>query len=170
MPDGLEWRQPEALRRFYQLNQDGHELASLRFKSSYGSLATGQYGSASWTFKRTGFLAPKVSVREPGSEAALALFTPGWSGGGWVAFNSGKRFHLRQTNFWGTEWSFEAEAGGAVVTLTAHAGFFKQGGAVRVAESAADLPEMPVLLLLIWYVRLLMHEDASGGAAAAAAT
>jgi hypothetical protein len=25
---GLEWRQPEVLRRFYELSQDGHEIAA----------------------------------------------------------------------------------------------------------------------------------------------
>ena len=61
----LEWRQPEALRRFYQLTQGGREVASLWFEKSYGSLATGAYGQAMWTFKRTGFLSPKGSPIAP---------------------------------------------------------------------------------------------------------
>jgi hypothetical protein len=64
----LEWRQPGALRRFYQLTHDEREIATLRFESSCGSLAAGECGQAKWTFKRTGFLSPKISVREAGSE------------------------------------------------------------------------------------------------------
>jgi len=160
----LEWRQPEVLRRFYQLTQDGREIAMLRFESSCGSLATGQCGQTQWTFKRTGFLSPKISVREAGSEANLALFSPGWMGAGCVVFNSGRRYHLRHTNFWGTEWAFEAEDGTAAITLSGHQGFFKQGGAASVTQSAAGLPETPVMLLLIWYLRVLMNEDASAAA------
>src|ERR1017187_4420548 len=42
---------------------------------------------------------PKISVREAGSETNIALFTPGWMGSGWVVFCSGRRYHLRHTNF-----------------------------------------------------------------------
>ena len=163
----LEWRQPELLRRFYQLTQDGQEIATLRFENSYGSLATGEYGPAKWTLKRTGFLSPKISVREAGSETNLAVFTPGWMGTGWVVFSSGRRYHLRHTNFWGTQWAFESLPGdgrSAVITLSGNQGFLKQGGAVAVAQSADGLPETPVMLLLIWYLRVLMNEDASAGA------
>jgi hypothetical protein len=164
----LEWRQPETLRRFYQLTQDGREIATLRFESSCGSLATGVCGQAKWTFKRTGFLSPKISVREAGSETNIALFTPGWMGSGWVVFSSGRRYHLRHTNFWGTEWAFEAEDGTAAITLSGNQGFFKQGGTATVAQSVAGLPETHVMLLLIWYLRVLMNEDASAGAVVAA--
>jgi hypothetical protein len=47
-------------------------------------------------------------------------------------------------------------------------GIFKQGGHARVAESAATLPETPVMLLLIWYLRVLMNEDATAAAVIAA--
>jgi len=165
----LEWRQPGALHRFYQLTQDGREIATLRFEKSYGSLATGVCGQARWTFKRTGFLSPKISVREAGAETDLALFTPGWMGSGWMVFSGGRRYHLRHTNFWGTEWAFESEDGSAAITLSGNPGFFKQGGTATVAQSAVGLPETPVMLLLIWYLRVLMNEDASAGAVVAAA-
>jgi hypothetical protein len=37
-----------------------------------------------------------------------------------------------------------------------------------VTQSAAGLPETPVMLLLIWYLRVPMNEDASAGAVVAA--
>ena len=88
-------------------------------------------------------------------------------GTGWVVFSSGRRYHLRHTNFWGTQWALESLPGddrSAVITLSANQGFFKQGGTVAVAQSADGLPETPVMLLLIWYLRVLMNEDASAGA------
>lgn len=159
----LEWSQPET-RRFYQLTLNGGTIATLRFEKSIGSLATGECGSSKWTFKRSGFLSPRVSVREAGSETDLAIFTPGWTGRGWLVLNSGRRYQLRPTKFWGTEWAFEAEDGSAAITLSGPHGLFKHGGYARVAPSAAALPETPVMLLLIWYLRILMNED---GAAAA---
>lgn len=157
----LEWRQTESFHRAYQLTLDGQEVAALRFEKSCGSLATGQSPQGRWTFKRTGFLSPKVSVREAGSDSDIAVFTPSWGGGGWVAFRSGRRYHLRHKNFWATEWAFESEDGAPVVALAGPHGLFKHGGNASVSPAAAGLAESTVLLLLIWYVRVLMNEDAA---------
>ena len=166
----LEWRQPEARHRLYQLASNGQTIATLRFEKCSGSLATGEYAQKQWTLKRTGFLSPRVLVREAGSNIELAVFTPGWTGSGWLSFASGGRYHLRSTNFWATEWAFEAEDGSPIVLLTGPHGLFKHGGHASVTESAAALPETPVMLLLIWYLRILMNEDAAAGAVIAACT
>jgi hypothetical protein len=163
----LEWRQAE--RRFYQLISSGQEIASLRFAKACGSLASGACGDRRWTFKRTGFLSPRITVRAEGSETTIAEFTPNWHGGGWVVFDSGRRYQLRNTNFWATACAFEGPDGAAAVTLSAHAGLFKQSGVIEVARSAAALPEAPVLALLVWYVRLLANDDAGAVALIAAA-
>jgi hypothetical protein len=166
----LEWRQPEALHRSYQLTQNGDAIATLRFEKYGGSLATGEFGQAQWTLKRTGFLSPRVLIRQTGSDQDLATFTPTWTGSGWLALNSGRRYQLKSTNFWATEWQFQAEDGSPMVQITGPHGLFKQGGHVKVTESAASLPETPLMLLLIWYLRILMNEDASAGAVVAACT
>ena len=160
----LEWRQPEFLHRAYRLTDNGQEIGSLRFESIAGSRATAQCSGQTWTFKRIGFFATRITVREPGSDNDLAVFTPTWTGGGSVDFNWGSRYHLRKKNFWGTEWAFEGADGTAAVSLSGVHGVFKEGGAASVAPSAAGLPETPVLLLLIWYVRILANEDAGAGA------
>jgi hypothetical protein len=164
----MEWRQPEAVVRYFELMHDAHLMASLRFESRCGSLARGECDGRTWTLKRTGFFAPRVTVRVAGSEADVAVFTPGWMGGGWVAFPAGPRYHLRATDFWRTEWAFETEDGRALLTLAGRPHLFKDGGAATIAPPAAGLPETPVLLLLMWYVRVLTHEDASAAAVVAA--
>lgn len=165
----LEWRQPETLRRSYQLTLDGQEVATLRFEKLLGSLATGEYGQRRWTFKRTGFFSPRASVREAGSETDVATFTPNWGCGGSIAFASGRHYKLVHKNFWGTEWAFRAENGTDAIVLSGPHGVFKAGGSARVAQSAAGLPETPLMLLLIWYLRVLMNEDAGGAGGMAAA-
>jgi len=157
----LEWHQPEALRRRYELSAGERTIGSVRFESGFGSLATAEFGELAWTFKRTGFFSPKITVRAAGSDVELAVFSPGWMGSGWLVFSSGRRYHLRHTNFWATEWVFEAEDGSAAVTLSPKAAFFKQGGKASLSAGAAGLEEAPILLLLIWYVRVLMNEDAA---------
>src|SRR5215472_10520854 len=135
----LDWRQPEALKRHYQLGHEAETVATLKFEKSCGSLATGVFGADQWTFKRSGFLSPRVSIRKAGSEIDHAIFTPSWTGSGWAAFDTGRRYHLRATNFWATEWAFEAEDGSQLVVLTGPHGRFKQGGDIHVGASATGL-------------------------------
>jgi len=158
----LEWREPE--RRLHEVSCNGEVVAALRFEKGWGSLATGECGGSRWTFKRTGFLSPRITVRQVGSETDIAVFTPSWSGCGWVVFNSGRRYQLRPLNFWRSEWAFETEAGTPAITLAGPKGMFKHGGTSQVAREVAALPETPVLLMLMWYVRLLMNEDAAAAA------
>src|ERR1039457_4413046 len=123
----LEWRQPEVLSRFYQLTDNGREIATLRFESSCGSLATGECGQARWTFKRTGFLSPKdlrarsrlrdqhraIHARLDGQRLGGLLFRPALS--------------LAAHEFRGTEWAFEAEDGTAAIALLRQSRFLQAG-------------------------------------------
>jgi hypothetical protein len=59
----LVWSQPKAMRREYQLSNGNELVGWLRFEKFSGSLATAEVASQNWTFKREGFLHPRVTVR-----------------------------------------------------------------------------------------------------------
>ena len=155
----FEWSQPEAFRRAHLLTANGLNVGSLNFEKGSGSLATAACAGDAWSFKRVGFLSPRVSIRKAGSDSDLAVFTPTWSSGGTVEFAGGRRFGLRCLSFWGCDWAFEDEQGQPVVTLHGPKGFLKSGGESRVTDVGAGLQETPLLLMLLWYVRLLANED-----------
>jgi hypothetical protein len=103
---------------------------------------------------------PSIDLEWARNSHAPLPFTRSWTGTGWVAFSSGRRYHLRQTNFWGTECAFEAADGNPAIVRGPH-DVCKQGDDTAEAQSVAGLPEAPVLLLLTWYLRILMNEDAA---------
>jgi hypothetical protein len=165
----MEWRQPKAFHRFYQLVMNGQEQGTLQFQGP-GSLAKGDYGGKQWTFQRTGFWKPRILVREVGSELDVAEFAPNWNGSGAVKFASGVTYGFKHTNFWRSEWVFEAADGTAAVTVHGPSGALHQHGEVLVSEAYAQSPDVPVLVVLIWYVRVLMNEDAASAATVVAVT
>lgn len=124
-------------------------------------MATAEWGEQRWTFKRAGFWSPKVTVRVAGSERDAAVFTPKWKGGGELVFGDGRRFTLKSLSFWGAQWAFESEDGAEVISVHGPHGLIHSKGEVSVGLAAGRLPETPILLLLIWYLRLLMQEEAS---------
>ena len=166
---GLTWVQPRALRNEYQLIADGKTLASLRWEKAFGSLATAEAADGRWTFKRVGFLRPRVTVRAEGSEADVATLEPGWMGSGVLQFSDGHRYRWANTSFWGGEWAFASEAGTVLVRFLP--GYSrKKRGTVHVESEARTLQHLSLLLLLGWYLVVLMAQDTAVIAATVVAT
>jgi hypothetical protein len=166
-----KWQQPEALKRFHRMTVNGEEAATLRFVKNWGgSLATAEYAQGIWTFKRSGFLSPRITVREPGGQSDLAVFIPKWTGGGELRLSSGRNFALKSLNFWGGDWAFEDGRDVPVLTLHGPHGFLKNSGEITINSAAAGPAELALLAVLIWYIRLLMDEDAAAASTTAIIT
>lgn len=85
------WTQPRMLRDEYRLMRAKEVVGSLIFRSGWGTLATAEHPTGSWTFKRVGFLRTRVTVRAVGAVSDLATFHPTtWSGGGAVELPDGQ--------------------------------------------------------------------------------
>ena len=89
----LIWRQPSATKDEHELRDGDQLVATLRFKSALGTLATAETADGCWTFKRVGFWHPRVTIRECGAEADLAVFRNNtWSDGGQLDLPGGRAF------------------------------------------------------------------------------
>src|SRR5262245_8229272 len=102
----LEWVQPSAMRREFQLKVDGETAATLRFRTAFGSLATAETADGSWTFKRVGFWKTYVTICASGSDKEIAAFRPNtWTAGGTLEFADGRQYRA-DTNFWMSKYQF----------------------------------------------------------------
>lgn len=161
----LRWSQPSALKREYELHAGDDVVATLRWQKTFGSLALAETAGGSWTFKRSGFLRPKVTVRMLGSEMEVGVFKPGWGGEGTLRFSEGPCYEWQNTSFWRSEWAFANDAGESLVHFKPEPAFFKQSAEVKVELCAVALPELSLLTVLGWYLMLLLSEDSAGAAA-----
>ena len=168
----LYWVQPKAFARWFELRTDDQQFATLGWETSCGSLARGSTADGDWTFKRVGFLNPRVTVREAGSEVNLATFWPRWLGDGTLEFAYGVSFRWQSTNFWGTDWIFSAADGTPLLALKEGsrdrkiANLFKTESLVEIHAEARRLTELPLLVLTGWYLMILRQEDAAAASAA----
>lgn len=160
------WTQPKAMSRAYELRNADSLIGHLCFEKSCGSLASAQVAGQKWTFKRVGFLAPRVTVRSANLEADIAVFRPHWGSGGILHFADGHQAWWRCTNFWGSRWAFLGSDNHIVVQFTHHEGFFKASAQLEFERSSVALPEFALLAALGWYLMILAADDAAAAAAA----
>jgi hypothetical protein len=160
----LLWIQPAARKREHELRAGEEVVATLRFQR--GSLADAEADGHHWTFKRQGFWQPRVTVRVAGSDADIAIFRPHWAGGGTLELADGRAVRLASANFWQSEWVWQ-EKDRPVIRFKGRHGIVKAKGAVEIQPGAAGLPDIPLLVLLGWYLILLHADDAAAASTAA---
>lgn len=166
----LVWVQPARLQQAFELNASDDVVATLRFERA--SLASGETAEQKWTFKREGFWHPHVTIRVPDSDDNVAVFKPAWTGGGSLELPQGRLLRFGAANFWHSQWDWSDVASqAALVHFKSHAGLMKREGQVDIETEALTDPELPLLVVLGWYLLILFARDsAAAGTAAVVAT
>jgi len=167
----LFWVQPRALEREFELRSECGLCGRLRFEKALGTLATADSAQGRWTLKRSGFLNPRVTIRKSGRYADVAVFWPKLWGGGWVDFADGNRFQWKSFNFWGTAWGFAGVREELLFTMkpgaekTKLSDLLKTQAVVEIVTHPDGLAEMPLLIMLGWYLMIMQQEYSATAAA-----
>jgi hypothetical protein len=156
----MKWVQTNAKERTYELRVGDDVVARLRWQKPSGSLALGEAAGGKWSFKRTGFFSPKVTVRAAGTESDIAVFTPDWYvGQGTLEMAGGTRYRWVTTSFWRSEMAFCNKAGQPLVQYKPEWLLQLAAAKVEVAPAGAAVSELSLLTVLGWYFMLLLAED-----------
>jgi hypothetical protein len=156
----LKWQKVKKSSLEYTLVSGEVEVARLRYRKHFGTLATAESGDGCWTFKRVGFWQNKASIRACNAEDDLAVFkNDTWSSGGTLAFASGSQFNAT-TNFWMTRLEFQTPQGEVLVRFH-HKGVFSMTAEVEITPQAGSLPELPLLVLFGWYLLIMLYNDST---------
>jgi hypothetical protein len=158
----LEWRQPTALKRAFELRSGDSVLGTLEFLKTLGTLAAARAGGRCWTFKRSGFLNPIVTAREEGSETDVATFRAKWTARSGTLELKGGAVTLRALNFWGSEWGVEDPTAGLLMRIH-EKGVVHFSATYEVTEAGKRRPDLALLLCFTWYILVLMSEDSPAG-------
>ena len=164
----LVFAQPRAMERSFELRAGADLVASLEFRSAFGSLASAATTSEAFTFKRVGFFSPRATARREGSARDLAVYTPRWtSHDGGVALASGEQLRFGAANFWGTRFALGDAEGRTLATFGPEpethrfSDLFRTQALVTVDPAASVRPDLALLLLFGWYLVVLHHQDAA---------
>lgn len=159
----LKWTQPGAFKMQYELFAGDELAATLRFRSAFGSLATGESADGCWTFKRVGFFQTRVTIRVCGEEADIAVFRNNtWSGGGALELPDGRKV-LVTTNLWQSNLEFKTESEETLLRFQS-AGLIHLSALVEIQQEAIGLAELPWMVMLGWYLIVMMNMDTAASA------
>ncbi len=160
------WSQPNAMVRYHEFRIDGQLYATLRWNKMYGSLATAVCRAGRFTFKRTGFLRPSITVRREDSDSNLAVMTFEGSAivntlavvRGRVDFESGEVFTFKKVGLRKPRWAFYTRSGISLIEfLKIRAG--KPRVQIVIKEEYRRIPYVHILLVLGWYAIVLDYEE-----------
>jgi hypothetical protein len=165
----LRWTRPSMLGRQYELTAGPDVVGGLKWESMFGSLATAEAAEGTWTFKRAGFLSPRLTVRKPGSDSDLAVLRIGFKGDGILHGPQRRNYQWQRINFWRSEWAFASETGRQLISFDPDFSLLKHAATVKVEPEALRLEDLSLLTALGWYVMLLLSEESAGVTASSAA-
>jgi len=155
----FEWVPAKGSKRTYELRCGNQVAGWIRWPKMFGSLAEAQFGERQWTFKRGGFLRPHVTVRLAATGEDAGVLEHSWTGGGMLHMANGRSFPWDRKGLWSHRFAFCDASGSELVVVEPKVGLLRRTGKVQVSQKAEQLPELPVLLLLGWYVTMLMADE-----------
>lgn len=164
MGPGLQWTRDSSSKRNHLLSSAAGLAGKLSFVKSCGSLAEGETAQGAWTFKREGFLHPRVNVRRPGSDVTIGILSLSAIGNATLTLPGGAEYRFSISGWCRDHWRFD-KGGRPVVRFER-----THGGAQATIESSGDDQHtLSLLLLLGRYIPLLVDADDAAMAASMAA-
>ena len=146
-------------KRIYELSEDKKVIASLFWMKDVGTLAEGSSVEGKWTFKRTGFFKPIVTVRKLNEEKNYATLKFSWTGESELSLSNGKKYFLKNLNIWRGEWGFVDEKENIILQTVPN--YNKRGADGFVYLNYKNIPkeDLYLLILLNWYIIVSYSEE-----------
>ncbi len=164
-PSNLSWQQPQAMKAEYELRAGDELLATLRKTAMFGTAMDAEIGASRFTLKTEGFVRSRIKIREADAAGEPAVFgRAGFLGAGQLALPDGRSYRWKMTSFWGGRWAFLDDSDRPLVSFASRNRFLRAGCDVEIAPGALARPELPVLVLLGWYLLLRIREDSAAAA------
>ncbi|MFL6237570.1 MAG: hypothetical protein ACJ76N_30910 [Thermoanaerobaculia bacterium] len=162
----LSWQQPRAFRAEYELRAGDELLATLWSGSSFGATMGAKIGASEFSLMTEGFFQDLIAVREVGAVGVAAYFRKG-AVEGQLALPDDRDCRWKVTSFWSSRWAFVDDSDRPLVSFQARSQFFRAGCDVAIDPGALVLPELPILVILGWYLLLRTRDDSAAVAASA---
>ncbi len=142
----------------YELRCRDEVVAALFPIKASGTLYAAVAADGRWTFKRSGFLSPRVTVRRPGEETDVATLMLNWPRSGKLTFDDGRVYQWRAAHRRQHYSKWMDESGAIVAKLTSWASPGRHDAQVEIAPATSGVRDLSLLIMLGWYCVILGPE------------
>jgi len=154
----LRWIQTVSGVNDYELYAGDELVATLHFPPTWGvkrSAATGETVDGCWTFKSA--WGGDAAIYAYGTENEVGRFRCDKENAGVLELPDRRKLLLLPITNWMSRPSireFQNESGVTLVRLTSTPGWTRRSGTVLIQPNAANLPELPWVVMLMWYLAM----------------
>jgi hypothetical protein len=163
---------PSLWQRYWELRGDGDALyATLRVTRGLWRRADIDAADGTWRFRREGFFRSRILAHAPGFDnpVATARFASFMSTRkATIELAIGRRYTWKLTRFFRGEYALFGDSETPILVLR-RTGLFRMEGRLEMSATARSLEEAPLLVTLVWYLRLLRRHKRHAALIAAAA-
>lgn len=139
-------------------------VGALHWTSSWSSLAIAESADGKWTFKRVGFIHPKIAIRNAGDKSDLYAADVNWGGEATLILPEHGTFRWT-SNVWHTKWILLDNDAKEVMRIEL-SGFVNVNGKLTIEQPTIPGPTLSLLALLGWHLIMnVLSDDASSAAA-----
>jgi hypothetical protein len=159
----LTWTQTVSGVDDYELHAGAQLVATLYFPPSWGvkeSAATGETSDGCWMFNS--HWGDGASISTCGADHELGRFTKDKGDTGAVELPGGRQLLLVPLTNWMSRPAvreLQTESGAPLARLTITPGWTRLSGTVLIHPAAANLPELPWAVILMWYLAMADASD-----------
>jgi len=158
------WVKPSWLRREYQLIADGDPIATLRFSGMFSNEVTVYGLGEQWVFNRKGFFRQEIVTENEYEGEVSRPFRYRWTGGGTLYLDDGDTLQFKH-GFWGSKSYWQTSSGIELITFVKRS-WWRSQVAVEFNPYVERFTELPVLVFLGFYLRILHEQDSTAAVAA----
>ena len=166
-PTQLTWIQTELMKPIYELRSAEQVVARLSWVKECGTHAEVTFHNQKYSFKRSGFWKPFVTVRKDGAPHDWATIELSWLSESRLVMPDGRSYGWSLTSMWRQEWAFAANDKTPLVTFKTKNTVKGLQADVMLAQSVKHHADAPLLVALGWYL-IAAYATSDGGAEIAA--
>ena len=119
---------------------------------------------------RPDFFADRVIVTDPTTEQKAAIFVKGCFGDGKLTMRDGRLYEWARTKTFRNYWALFNEGGDPIFEIRAGMRWFKHEADVVLHTAASMETELPLMILLGWYLVFMSIQDNAAVGAVVATT
>jgi len=148
------WQQPQRFKRFFTLEAGDACYATLHWEKPWSFTASTSTTDGQWEFDHQGFLQSGIPVRDGVSKAELGLFLTRRYGG-LLTLAEKESYLWKLSGMLRAESTWITMQGIPLLHCTPRHWSTTKANLV-IAPEAIILPDLPLLVALDWYIRLMM--------------